>query len=104
MSFLWDKLLRPVAFGVDAERAHEMGLAAVKAGLAAPFYTQEYDPILNCERVGPQFRSPLGIAAGFDKNAVVVEPLSRLGFGFVEVGTVTAGPQPGNPKPRLFRL
>ncbi|MFL6374946.1 MAG: quinone-dependent dihydroorotate dehydrogenase [Pyrinomonadaceae bacterium] len=104
MSFLWDKLLRPLAFGMDAEHAHELGLKTLTNGLAAPFYTDDVDPILSCERFGLSFRSPLGIAAGFDNNGLVVEPLSRLGFGFVEVGTVTARPQPGNPKPRLFRL
>ncbi|MBV9242235.1 MAG: quinone-dependent dihydroorotate dehydrogenase [Acidobacteria bacterium] len=104
MSFLWDKLLRPLAFSMDAERAHELGLRALKAGLASPFYSDEIDPILECERFGLKFRSPVGIAAGFDKNGVVVESLAKLGFGFVEVGTVTARPQTGNPKPRLFRL
>jgi len=104
MPFLWDKLLRPLAFKMDAESAHERGIRALEAGLAAPFYSEETDPILECSRFGLTFRNPLGIAAGFDKNGVVVEPLARLGFGFVEVGTVTARPQPGNPKPRLFRL
>jgi dihydroorotate dehydrogenase len=104
MSFLWDKLLRPLAFGMDAEKAHELGIKALRSGLASPFYSDNIDPILNCERFGLQFASPLGVAAGFDKNGVVVEPLARLGFGFVEIGTVTAAPQPGNPKPRLFRL
>ncbi|HEV7701090.1 MAG TPA: quinone-dependent dihydroorotate dehydrogenase [Pyrinomonadaceae bacterium] len=104
MSLIWDKLLRPTAFAFDAEKAHELGLKALEAGLAAPFYADEPDEILSCERFGLRFSSPLGIAAGFDKNGVVVDPLDRLGFGFVEVGTVTARPQPGNPKPRLFRL
>jgi dihydroorotate dehydrogenase len=104
MPFLWDKLLRPLAFGMDAEHAHELGIKTLKSGFAAPFYSDDIDPILNCERFGLQFGSPLGLAAGFDKNGVAVEPLARLGFGFVEIGTVTAMPQPGNPKPRLFRL
>ncbi|HTH50503.1 MAG TPA: quinone-dependent dihydroorotate dehydrogenase [Pyrinomonadaceae bacterium] len=104
MSFVWDKLLRPAAFRMDAEHAHELGIRALAAGLAAPFYAGDSDPVLECERFGLQLRSPLGVAAGFDKNGVVVGPLERMGFGFVEVGTVTARPQPGNPKPRLFRL
>jgi dihydroorotate dehydrogenase len=104
MSLLWDKIMRPLAFGMDAERAHELGIKAIASGLAAPFYTSDIDPILECERFGLRFKTPLGLAAGFDKNGVVVEPLAKLGFGFVEVGTVTARPQPGNPKPRLFRL
>jgi dihydroorotate dehydrogenase len=104
MSFLWDKVMRPVAFRMDAEHAHELGIRALASGFAAPFYTDEIHPILQCERFGLKFKSPLGVAAGFDKNASVVEPLARLGFGFVEVGTVTSRAQPGNPKPRLFRL
>lgn len=104
MSLLWDKLLRPMAFRMDAERVHELGIKALASGLAAPFYVDDIDPILNCETFGLTLRSPLGVAAGFDKNGLVVERLARLGFGFVEVGTVTARPQPGNPKPRLFRL
>jgi dihydroorotate dehydrogenase len=104
MSFLWDKVMRPLAFGMDAERAHELGIKALASGLAAPFYSDEVDPILKCERFGLTLKTPLGVAAGFDKNGVVVDPLSKLGFGFVEVGTVTASAQPGNPKPRLFRL
>jgi len=105
MTFLWDKLARPVMFGLDAERAHELGMAALKAGLARPFYKKcdeiQFDSI---ERFGLTFSNPLGLAAGFDKNAEVVGPLASLGFGFVEVGTVTLEPQPGNAKPRLFRL
>lgn len=104
MPFLWDKILRPAAFRMDAEHAHELGIRALANGLAAPFYSNEIDPILSCERFGLRFATPLGIAAGFDKNGVVVGPLAELGFGSVEVGTVTARPQPGNPKPRLFRL
>lgn len=106
MSFLWEKLIRPALFRLEAETAHEVGMAALRNGAARPFYAGErpaarVGPI---ERFGIRFESPLGVAAGFDKNAVAVGPLARLGFGFVEVGTVTHRPQPGNPKPRLFRL
>jgi len=106
MSFVWDKMIRPVLFGLDAERAHEMGIDAMRSGLAKlvtslPADEYEFGEI---ERFGLKFANPLGIAAGFDKNGVVVEQLASLGFGFVEVGTVTFDPQPGNPKPRLFRL
>ncbi len=62
------------------------------------------DPILATRALGLRFANPLGLAAGFDKDAVAVLPLMRLGFGFVEAGTVTPRPQPGNPRPRLFRL
>jgi dihydroorotate dehydrogenase len=102
MSWFWEKLLRPAMFSLDAERAHEIGLRALESGLASPFYV-EPRPI-EVDRFGLKFANPLGVAAGFDKNGVVVDQLERLGFGFVEVGTVTFHPQPGNPRPRLFRL
>lgn len=92
-------------FGVDAERAHEMGLKALEMGLAAPFYVKDRSfGLPPVTRFGLEFANPIGIAAGFDKNGVVVGQLASLGFGFIEVGTVTAFPQQGNPKPRLFRL
>src|SRR3954447_6808618 len=106
MSFVWDKMVRPVLFGLDAERAHEMGIDAMRSGVAklvTSLPPDEYE-FGEVERFGLKFANPLGIAAGFDKNGVVVEQLASLGFGFVEVGTVTFEPQPGNPKPRLFRL
>ena len=102
MSELWNSLIRPAAFRLDAERAHEIGIKALEMGAAGPFY---HVPVSNeVERFGLRFANPLGVAAGFDKNGVVVDQLASLGFGFVEVGTVTHRPQPGNPKPRLFRL
>lgn len=105
MSFLWEKIMRPAAFALDAERAHELGMSALKKGLALPFYVDDntfgMKPV---EVFGLKFPNPLGLAAGFDKNGLVVDQLASLGFGFVEVGTVTAEPQPGNPKPRMFRL
>jgi dihydroorotate dehydrogenase len=106
MSILWEKLLRPAMFAFDAERAHEMGIAALRNGLGGVLSTRFDVPasLGPVERFGLQFPNLLGMAAGFDKNGVVVEQLGRLGFGFVEVGTVTNRPQPGNPKPRLFRL
>ncbi len=92
-------------FRLDAERAHEFGIWALSKGLASPFYVDDSsfgnDPL---ERFGLEFANPIGLAAGFDKNGVAVEQLASLGFGFVEVGTVTFRPQTGNPKPRLFRL
>lgn len=105
MSFVWKKLMRPVAFSMDAERAHEFGMAALRRGLASPWYVDDqsfgFEPI---EHFGLKFKNPLGLAAGFDKNGVAVEQLARLGFGFVEVGTVTQFAQRGNEKPRMFRL
>ncbi len=104
MGALWQKLIRPVIFGLDAERAHELGIEALRLGLAAPFAHSDASKFGKIERFGLKFANPLGIAAGFDKNGVVVNQLASLGFGFVEVGTVTLDPQPGNPKPRMFRL
>ncbi len=106
---LFEKLVRPALFRLDAETAHELGINALRYGLttkiarkkAAEHYPATSLPI---ERFGLNFANPIGIAAGFDKNGIVVNQLAALGFGFVEVGTVTYKPQPGNPKPRLFRL
>jgi len=103
MSKLWQKIARPLLFGLDAERAHELGIKALEKGMAAPFYP-ERAPSAEIEIFGLKFANPLGIAAGFDKNGIVVNQLASLGFGFVEVGTVTYQPQAGNPKPRMFRL
>ncbi len=88
---------------LDPERAHGLALAALRLGLAGRATAPE-DPILATEAFGLRFANPIGLAAGFDKNAVAVLPLMRLGFGFVEAGGVTPQPQPGNPRPRLFRL
>jgi dihydroorotate dehydrogenase len=103
MSF-WEKIIRPLMFRLEAERAHEIGTKALKSGLAAPFYCDPDCGFGEIERFGLKFANPLGLAAGFDKNGVVVNQLASLGFGFVEVGTVTLQPQKGNPKPRVFRL
>lgn len=91
-------------FRLDAERAHEIGIKALESGLAAPFYCDNDFGFGQIERFGLKFANPLGLAAGFDKNGVVVNQLASLGFGFVEVGTVTFNPQKGNEKPRIFRL
>ncbi len=104
MGKLWQKLMRPVMFGLDAEWAHELGIEALRLGLASPFACGEVPSFGEIERFGLKFVNPLGMAAGFDKNGIVVNQLASLGFGFVEVGTVTFEPQPGNPKPRMFRL
>jgi dihydroorotate dehydrogenase len=85
------------------EVAHHVTLFGLKTGLAVP-PAREDDPVLATNVWGRDFSNPIGMAAGFDKNAEVVLPLLALGFGFVEAGTVTPRPQPGNPKPRLFRI
>ena len=95
--------LMPLMRGLDAETAHGWALKALAAGLAGRDSGRD-DPVLATEAFGLQLRNPIGLAAGFDKDAVAVVPLMRLGFGFVEAGTVTPRPQPGNPRPRLFRL
>jgi len=93
----------PLMRGVDPERAHDLALRALRFGLAGADRSAD-DPILAIHALGREFRNPIGLAAGFDKSAVAVGPLMRLGFGFVEAGSVTPKPQIGNPKPRLFRL
>jgi len=98
--FLFDHL----ATRTDAERAHHAGFLAIRAGRPVARHTlgrRAGEPV---ERMGLRFPGLLGLAAGFDKNAVGIDALAALGFGFVEVGTVTGRPQPGNPRPRLFRL
>jgi dihydroorotate dehydrogenase len=95
--------LLPLLRLVDAERAHAVALAALRLGLGGTDRTPN-DPRLSVQALGLSFRNPIGLAAGFDKDAVALAPLMRLGFGFVEAGTVTPRPQPGNPRPRLFRL
>ena len=95
-------LLRPLAFALDAERAHRATIAALK--IAPDRRPQEFPSSLRVSLAGLEFPSPVGLAAGFDKNAEVPEQMLGLGFGFVEVGTITPRPQQGNPKPRLFRL
>ncbi len=95
--------LMPLLRGFDPETAHGWALAALARGLAGVDRSPD-DPVLASHALGLSFRNPIGLAAGFDKDAVAVLPLMRLGFGFVEAGTVTPRPQPGNPRPRLFRL
>lgn len=93
----------PLLHMMDPETAHRLTVRALSTGLA-PRRNAAIDPILAVSAFGLSFPNPIGIAAGFDKNAEAFSGLSGLGFGFVEVGTVTPRPQPGNPRPRLFRL
>ncbi len=95
--------LLPLVRAAGPERAHGLSIAALRWGLAGRDRSPD-EPRLAVRTLGLRFANPIGLAAGFDKNAVALAPLSRLGFGFVETGTVTPRPQPGNPRPRLFRL
>jgi len=85
------------------EMAHQLSLTALKAGLV-PVPAMVPDPVLHTTLAGLHLPNPVGLAAGYDKNGEVIDPLLRLGFGFVECGAVTPRPQAGNPKPRVFRL
>jgi dihydroorotate dehydrogenase len=97
------RLIFPLLDRIEAERAHGLAIQALKLGVVPR--DREADPdCLRQQLFGLTFGNPIGIAAGFDKNGEVVTPLFGLGFGFVEVGSVTPKPQPGNPRPRLFRL
>ncbi len=103
--------LRPLLFALSAESAHRVvfaGLRAIDALAPARWLVDRafafHDPRLEVRALGLRFPNPIGLAAGFDKDALAMRALASFGFGFVEVGTVTAHPQPGNPRPRLFRL
>jgi dihydroorotate dehydrogenase len=91
-----------LAFALDAERAHRLTIRALK--LLPPHRPPDFPDSLKTTVAGLEFPTPIGLAAGFDKDAEVPEQMLTLGFGFVEVGTLTPEPQAGNPKPRLFRL
>lgn len=88
---------------IDPERAHGLAIGALRLGMVPLPGTITSDR-LRCHVAGLDMANPIGLAAGFDKNAVALSPLSRAGFGFIEVGAATPRPQPGNPRPRLFRL
>lgn len=102
MSFLYG-LLRPLFFALPPETAHKLSLRALKSGLL-PAVSQMADPVLETHLFGLSFTNPVGLSAGYDKNAEAINGLERLGFGFLEVGSVTPKSQPGNPQPRIFRL
>jgi dihydroorotate dehydrogenase len=94
-------LARPLLFALEPEQAHHLAFAALKA---VPVRPVRHDPRLAVDVAGLTLPSPIGLAAGLDKDALAPDAFLALGFGFVEVGTVTPLPQPGNPRPRLFRL
>src|SRR6478672_10014971 len=108
-SSMTDKLLyalaRPLLFSLDAESAHNLALPSLQRaaalGLTAVLPRPKADPRTV---MGITFPNPVGLAAGLDKDGAYIDGLASLGFGFIEIGTVTPRPQPGNPQPRMFRL
>ena len=103
MNGFFSSIGRKGLFLIDPEKAHGLSIAALKSGFL-PTCMVPHDPSLQQTVAGIVFPNPLGMAAGYDKNAEVPGPLLRLGFGFTEIGTVTPRGQIGNPKPRIFRL
>ena len=104
----YSRLLKPVLFRLDAELAHNLVIAGMRAavpfaGLMARMCAVQ-DPVLVQRVWGREFANPIGLAAGLDKNGVAIETLAACGFSHVEIGTVTGQGQTGNPQPRLFRL
>ena len=98
-------ILRPFLFNLDPETAHDLAIKSLKFNpLPSKMFRVEDEEMLNIKLLGKNFPNPIGLAAGFDKSAEVYNSLLKLGFGFVEVGTVTPLKQYGNPKPRIFRL
>lgn len=104
-------IIRPVLFLIDPEKIHNLVCSLIVAfqkiewlsAIIRRFFTCD-NPVLEKQVMGLRFRNPVGVAAGFDKNGIMVDALADFGFGFVEIGTITPLPQPGNPVPRLFRL
>src|SRR5215207_3347309 len=101
---LYRALVRRILFRLPPETAHELALHSLPLIPQRLIAKRFSDPALRRERFGLSFANPVGLAAGFDKNGIALRPLAALGFGFIEAGTVTYHPQPGNPRPRLFRL
>ena len=97
--------IRSLIFKIDPEKAHSLAIKSLKFNLVQNIFDEnKKDPIFQTTLFGKKIDNPIGIAAGFDKNAEVYNPLFKLGFGFVEVGTITPIKQYGNQKPRIFRL
>jgi dihydroorotate dehydrogenase len=103
----YERLVRPILFSFSPEAAHNLAIRNLRAISAWPsvlHQLERFQPVPKPRTVfGLTFPNPIGLAAGFDKNGVAIPAWAALGFGFVEIGTVTAKPQPGNPKPRIFR-
>ena len=108
MSHAYERVVRPLLFAFDPETAHELAITTLRAASHVDLALRLLKTFRPADKprslFGVSFPSPIGLAAGFDKNGVALPAWAALGFGFVEIGTVTAQPQPGNPKPRIFRL
>ncbi|MBP7642979.1 MAG: quinone-dependent dihydroorotate dehydrogenase [Saprospiraceae bacterium] len=107
---IYKLLIRPIFFSIDPEKTHHIALNSLKFLISIPGMKSLFEWLfaipkgLEVQKLGLKFRNPVGLAAGFDKDGKYIEALDVLGFGFIEVGTVTPLPQAGNDKPRLFRL
>jgi len=108
---MYKSLVRKILFQFDPEKIHHFSFSMIKGMMKVPFIpgiTQSIfkieNPVLEKKLFGLTFKNPVGLAAGFDKNALLFDEFSNYGFGFIEIGTVTPKPQPGNPKKRIFRL
>jgi dihydroorotate dehydrogenase len=102
--------IKPLLFRLDPEDAHALAVKAIKAAGYAPWLLSPWvdkkvceNPALSQELFGVKFRNPVGLGAGFDKEGEMIAGMAAMGFGYTEVGTVTPKPQPGNPRPRLWR-
>ena len=104
----YERFVRPLLFSLDPETAHHLTIAGLAAGSHIDFILRRLSRFRPAEKprkiFGINFPNPVGLAAGVDKNGVALPAWAALGFGFIEIGTITAKPQPGNPKPRIFRL
>jgi len=108
---IYKSIIRPLLFRFDAEKIHDFTFLSLKLLSFIPFlfyFLEKHfkinHPLLKTKLFGIDFPNPVGLAAGLDKNAKLINQFSSLGFGFIEIGTVTPKSQPGNPKKRLFRL
>jgi len=107
---MYKAIIRPLLFTLNAEQAHHFTFKTLKAAFKIPGVSKLvnafFGPLDGHEKevMGLRFKNPIGLAAGFDKDAKLYNELSAFGFGFIEIGTLTPKPQAGNPKPRLFRL
>jgi dihydroorotate dehydrogenase len=108
---MYKSIIRPLLFSIDAEKVHYQVFSLLRSCSKLPgfkaFLKSQFtyeSPVLERELFGLKFKNPVGLAAGFDKDAKLIDELDSLGFGFIEIGTLTPKPQPGNDKPRLFRL